>query len=450
MITTTSCNIYYASTQFSLSGVISLARSDLNVKKVLIYSKNSDIPELEIDVIKDIAWSKLLNEIFDKVILLNDLIYPTHPSKLTKKEIHILESVIKSDLGVRFVKTFYCESIQASPARALSEAFATCEIVVVSEGLMSYGPTRFNLPKGILNRVTTVHYSDILPEVAPLLLCEAEPDYISHPISCSFEVLESVYKEQLEELEFESNSIFYIGQYLSASGIISEQEEVDIISKTLTHLLSISEGRTVYFKPHPKFSPSMLSLVYNAVNKVLPNDFKVVNGDLPVELVVKKANADLVCGCFSTSLVTISSYFNTHVCTYHLKPVLQKLKVLQNSNRIPMVLICEKFHDESGDSSSFSELISKVSEYRSSNTLSNVMLWVSSLMHPTRFDTKDFNFDSIANKELYYSNVHDLSRVQKNNKIKQSIFRKYRTVVPYGVRSFIGDSRRIIKKSYNE
>jgi hypothetical protein len=62
------------------------------------------------------------------------------------------------------------DTLHAPPSSTLARIFHSASITVLSEGLMSYGPTRFKQPLSVIQRLDALAYLDLLPGVTPVLL----------------------------------------------------------------------------------------------------------------------------------------------------------------------------------------------------------------------------------------------------------------------------------------
>ena len=132
------------------------------------------------------------------------------------------------------------------------------------------------------------------------------------------------------------NSALLLGQYLSALGILSPEEEEDLHVRMMRG--AVERGhRSIVIKPHPT-APARYSRALETEADRLGVELTVL--DLPVlaELLFEKSPPALVVGCFSTALFTASSFYGLPVARIGTEPLLDRLTPYQNSNRVPAVL----------------------------------------------------------------------------------------------------------------
>jgi hypothetical protein len=452
-------DVFLASTQFGVVSLVSFLAQcggkDENRKRILLYSLNGSTPELEFDVTRSRKWKLVLEKHFDICVVLNEVIFPTHPASLKKNQIAGLGNYLKSFLGCR-VDRIFCESIQVSPARAFVQAFPGAEIWVYSEGLMSYGPTRFKLEKSILDRITTVLYGELLSTVRPELLSEVSPRYLPTSLGQSFELLSDIFVDEVSDAALEGSALIYVGQYLAGANICAESLEEEITFSALSYLVKIADGRPVYYKPHPRVSFSLLSSLKIRYRETFGEDLRVLLGAVPIELLAIRYKPALIAGVFSTSLITCGNILKIPVCTMGLSTILGGLAPLQNSNRIPMVVCREVLHEEDFSTGSFAELIQKIDARRGVvdySRLEKVIRLVAMIMHWERYEALavqggDMVADGLSAEELalYVSGaaIPSLMPVKKIGLLRR-IKMFYKDVIPYPLRKTSGDLRRKLK-----
>ncbi|SHG62742.1 hypothetical protein SAMN05443575_2413 [Jatrophihabitans endophyticus] len=332
-------SVFYASTLF---GAMTLATAldagafgDHDERRVLIVSNTVPIPEItpSFDRLPAAAG---LRERFDDVVDWNALVAPLHPSRWRPRaaEAPMLARLFAQRLGLAGgVRELVLESVAVAPARTIGSLLQGCPITVYSDGLMSYGPTRDNLPAGIGRRTSRLLYLDLVPTIAPLLLREYDVATVALPDTGFRRVVASL---PAADAAGARGAPVVLGQYLSQLGILEPREELELHERMLDALAARGADRVV-FRPHPAARrvhvlPLQRHAQRRGVELVVPDD------GLPAESWFAAAGPSLVVSCFSTALFTASRFYGCEVATMGTDTVLERVAPFENSNRIPVTL----------------------------------------------------------------------------------------------------------------
>ena len=142
-------------------------------QRVLLVVNNAKIPEIGRSVSEQDGFESLARR-FDRVVSLNDLIFPYHPrawnpptGKVPMWRDLILEAVgFEGEFGITL------QSLPVRPSTTLTRLFKGSPIDVVSDGLMSYGPTRKPIRRSIAENLRRLLYLDLAGGLRPVLLSE--------------------------------------------------------------------------------------------------------------------------------------------------------------------------------------------------------------------------------------------------------------------------------------
>jgi hypothetical protein len=201
---------------------------------------------------------------------------------------------------------------------------------------MSYGPTRNKLDILVHTRIRRLLHLDLVEGLRPLLLSEygVEPQIV--PAEPFLKVLHEL-SEAAEELAAIESPALLLGQYLSALGILTADEEEDLHLRMLRG--AAGEGhRRVVFKPHPP-APVRYSRALEKEAAELDVELTVLDTPVLAEVLYQRMRPALVVGCFSTALLTASTFFELPVARIGTDLLLERLAPYQNSNRVPVTVV---------------------------------------------------------------------------------------------------------------
>jgi Alpha-2,8-polysialyltransferase (POLYST) len=332
--------VFYCSTFFgamTLSAAIDAGCfSGADEHRLLIVSTNAAVPEVTVRVDETPGFEQLRDR-FDEVVFWNDVIAPLHPSSWSPSpaELPMLSRLVQARLGLDVVSELVVESIAVAPARTIARLIRDCPITVFSDGLMSYGPTRNALPSDINGRLRRVLYLDLVPFLEPLLLREYDVKIEAVPRAAFTRVLDRL--PGPPGADAARGCPVIIGQYLSAVGIGSRDDEAALHADMLRALVARGYGQVV-FKPHPAAGTGHVRRL-RAVAAELEVDLTVVDDSVSAEAWLGVARPELVVSCFSTALLTASCYFGLPVAAMGCATALERIAPYQNSNRIPATVV---------------------------------------------------------------------------------------------------------------
>lgn len=236
------------------------------------------------------------------------------------------------------------ESVAVPPSNWLARVFASSPVTAHSDGLMTYGPTRTEIPHRVAGRIEQLCYLDLVPGLRPVLLSEF--DVPAHPVprTAMRKIFEEIALEGAGAEEPEGpwggageRTAVVVGQYLSALGLVSRAEEGDLHARMLTKAAKDGAERVV-FKPHPSAPPGMLEPLRRAADAASV-EFAVLEDSRPLEVLIAQEAPRLVVASFSTALMTARAVFDVPVASVGTKDLLRRLTPFENSNRVPATII---------------------------------------------------------------------------------------------------------------
>ncbi|UQX03592.1 alpha-2,8-polysialyltransferase family protein [Streptomyces sp. RerS4] len=316
-------------------------------ERVLLVCNNVDIPEVATPLHHMPGAAAVLKR-FHRVVYWNDLIYPFHPALWSPRDedAPLWRTVMAEKMGLRpGPLELVVESIQVKPAQTLCKIFSDATLAVYADGVMSYGPTRNDLHRGIHGRITRVLYLDLVPTLLPMLLTEygipSEPVHTGAVLKLIAEVtdecrpiLERVIPPALAARGPETAVL--LGQYLSPLGILTEEEEEELHLRMFHNALRLG-FTSVVFKPHPS-APSSLADTLGEAAREAGVAFLVLDVPVLAETVFAHLAPRQVIGCFSTGLFTARALYGIPVAQIGALEVIRRMRPYANSNRIPATL----------------------------------------------------------------------------------------------------------------
>ncbi|MET9900213.1 alpha-2,8-polysialyltransferase family protein [Streptomyces sp. NPDC006446] len=307
-------------------------------RRVLLVSNNAATPETTPGV-EDMPGFEQLRGRFDDVISWNETISPFHPGgwaprpddvPLWERHLRLAWNLGDDDIELAV------ESIQVNPALGVSQIFMGAPVTVYADGLMSYGPTRNKIDPLVGTRVTRLLHLDLVPGLRPLLLTEfdVEPEIV--PTDAFVKVLAQLV-DTGDTLPAIDEPALLLGQYLSALGILTAEEEEDLHVRMLKGVIALGHTRVV-FKPHPT-APARWSRVLEREAEKLGADLTVLDTPVLAEVLYQRMRPALVVGCFSTALLTASALYGLPVARVGTGALLDRLTPYENSNRVPVTIV---------------------------------------------------------------------------------------------------------------
>lgn len=320
------------------------ADSDAVGERILVLAGSAPVPELG-DALQNTPGFPALARRFDRVVDYGELLWPHRPGQFSPRDDELLmwEKLLRSywKLGNEPVQ-LVLESIQVDPAIALARIFSSASVVVHSDGLMSYGPTRNPLPRHIAQRLDALLYVDLIPGLDPVLLREHRPERMI--------VSRAAVRTVIDELALGSENgvlvdrrspakrtALVLGQYLTRLRILTLEEEDE--QQRLMLIEAAARGAEVcVFKPHPSAGPARLREL-EATAEELGLELLVLRTAALAEVVIAQLQPDVVIGSFSTALATARYLFDIETVAVGTDLLLERLSPYQNSNRIPATII---------------------------------------------------------------------------------------------------------------
>ncbi|MFI7237261.1 polysialyltransferase family glycosyltransferase [Streptomyces cyaneofuscatus] len=312
-------------------------------RRILVVCNNAAIPETS-PALDTMPGFERLRSRFDDVVSWNETIAPFHPSgwsprpddvPLWERHLRLLWGLGEDEVELTV------ESIQVNPALALSQIFADSPIDVYADGLMSYGPTRSKIQPLVGTRVRRLLHLDLVPGLKPLLLTEfgVEPQVME--TESFLKVLGELAAAPAGLPSVETPALL-LGQYLSALGLISAEEEEELHLRMMRGAVALGHTRLV-FKPHPtapaQWSRSMEAEAERLGAELTILDTGMVRAPVLAEVLYERMRPALVIGCFSTALLTASAFYGLPVARVGTKLLLERLTPYENSNRVPVTLV---------------------------------------------------------------------------------------------------------------
>ncbi|MGW5936741.1 alpha-2,8-polysialyltransferase family protein [Streptomyces celluloflavus] len=307
-------------------------------RRLLVISNNAAVPETT-PALDTMPGFDRVRARFDGVVSWNEAIRPFHPGGWSPRadDVPLWERYLRLlwDLGEDRI-ALVVESIQVSPALALAQLFPEAPLDVYADGLMSYGPTRNKLDPLIGTRIGRLLHLDLVPGLTPLLLTEFGVAPQTVPTTAFTEVLDEL-ADASGELDVPEGGALLLGQYLSALGILTPQEEEELHVRMVRG--AVGRGhRAVVFKPHPS-APARWSHLLEREAAALGVELTVLERPVPAEVLYRRMRPALVVGCFSTALLTAATFYGLPTARTGTGLLLERLTPYQNSNRVPVTLV---------------------------------------------------------------------------------------------------------------
>ncbi len=307
-------------------------------RRILLVSNNAATPETT-PALDEMPGFERLRPRFDDVLSWNETIFPFHPggwqprvedAPLWERHLRLLWDLGEDDVSLAV------ESIQVHPALGVAQIFTDAPLTVYADGLMSYGPTRNKLDPLVGTRVERLLHLDLVPGLAPLLLTEFDVPAQLVPTPAFTKVLAEL-ADTDAGLPGDEGAALLLGQYLSALGILSAEEEEDLHVQMLTGAVGLGHNRVV-FKPHPT-APARFTRTLEQEAEKLGVELTVLDTPVLAEVVYGRTRPALVVGCFSTALLTAAELYGLPVARVGTETLLDRLTPYENSNRVPVTIV---------------------------------------------------------------------------------------------------------------
>ncbi|MFD8545095.1 alpha-2,8-polysialyltransferase family protein [Streptomyces sp. NPDC059649] len=333
--------IFVASTLYgaaTLAAALDADRFAPAGRRLLLLSNNATTPETTASLDTMPGFERLRGR-FDRVLSWNDTISPFHPGGWSPRadDVPLWERYLRLLWGLGDDQVeLVVESIQVNPALAIAQLFPDAPIEVYADGLMSYGPTRNKLDPLVGTRIGRLLHLDLVPGLSPLLLTEFDVPAETVPTDAFTKVLSEL-GEVSGEFDVPEGGALLLGQYLSALGILTPEEEEELHVRMVRG--AVGRGhREIVFKPHPS-APARWSRLLEREAAKLDVTLTVLDSPVLAEVVYQRMRPALVVGCFSTALLTAATFYDLPVARTGTDLLLERLTPYQNSNRIPVTLV---------------------------------------------------------------------------------------------------------------
>jgi len=311
-------------------------------RRILLQSSSALAPEL-VSLPTEITGADQILTRFDRTITLNDLLAPLHPHSFTpaRHELAVWQRLLRRywDLGDGPVE-LVLESLAVNPSHWLAGVFHDSPITVISDGLMSYGPTRNRLPLGVGQRLDALVHLDLVPGLSPMLLREFAVPCVAVPNESVIKVFRRMVDARACPDRVRVDGVptaVVLGQYLSALGLLTPAEEANLQADLVG--AAIGRGaRRILFKPHPASPQASLGPV-TAAARSAGVELIMVDDPAPAEVLIAQIRPMAVVASFSTALVTAGTLFDAPVIAVGTELLLERMTPYQNSNRIPVTII---------------------------------------------------------------------------------------------------------------
>ncbi|MFF3510097.1 alpha-2,8-polysialyltransferase family protein [Streptomyces sp. NPDC002573] len=333
--------IFLASTLYGTATLAAALDSDCFTpadRRILLVCNNAATPETTPGLDESPGFEQLRRR-FDEVISWNETITPFHPGGWAPRldDVPLWERYLRLlwNLGDDDIELIV-ESIQVNPALGFCQLFTGAPVTVYADGLMSYGPTRNKIDPLVGTRIDRLLHLDLVPGLKPLLLTEfgVEPEIVPT----------EAFAKVLTELENTGDALpsldapaLLLGQYLSALGILTAEEEEDLHVRMLKGAVALGHTQVV-FKPHPT-APVRWSRILEKEAEKLGVDLTVLDTPVLAEVLYQRMRPALVVGCFSTALLTASAFYGLPVARIGTEALLERLTPYENSNRVPVTIV---------------------------------------------------------------------------------------------------------------
>ncbi|GAB3174586.1 alpha-2,8-polysialyltransferase family protein [Myceligenerans halotolerans] len=311
-------------------------------RSVLMVTNNAKIPEIAPSLAEQPGFDTIAAR-FDDVVHLNEIIFPYHPRAWNppRKKYGSWRESFDEALGLEEGFGITLQSLPVRPSSTLTKLFPDSPVDVVSDGLMSYGPTRKGIRPSVAERLNRLLYLDLAAGLRPVLLSEHEISTVVLSADAFRAVVQEYGKAALQDGAPESmfsghvDSIM-LGQYLAALDLLTERQEEELHLDFLRAAAQLGHEK-VAFKPHPSAPPTFTHRLLELAED-LDVSLTVLDTPVPVEVLYERLRPKAAIGCFSTGLSTAVETYGMEGYTVGVDLLLAELPKFEDSNRIPLVI----------------------------------------------------------------------------------------------------------------
>lgn len=337
-----------ASTLFGATTVVAALDAGLLPgadRTVLVVQNNVPVPEVS-DAFDSQDGFDTLRDRFDDVVYWNDVIAPYHPkawrpqaddAPLWERHLRLLWNLGDDDVDI------VAESVATSPTSAMVACFPGAPVTVYADGLMVYGPTRFDVDHAVGGRIRSLLHLDLVPGLRPVLLREWEVPCEVIPTEAFVKVVDQIAQvtggggTSRGDQEPDGPHALLLGQYLSAIGLVTPQEEADL-HRTMVRAAVDRGFHRVVLKPHPS-APVDDTASLAAYAAELGAELTVATAGTIAETRYATRPPGLVVSCFSTALASATALYGIPSAAVGTELLLGRLEPYENSNRVPAMIV---------------------------------------------------------------------------------------------------------------
>lgn len=312
-------------------------------ERILVLADGSQTPELTVPLAEHEGFTVVASR-FDRVVDLAALLYPRRPVQFAPRheEYAVWERLLRShwqlgDGEIQLVLDF----IQVNPGFSLAGVFADAELWTHSDGLMTYSPTRRELPLQLTQRLTGLVHLDLVPGLRPQMLTEHGVTQRSVPLRGLRTVLDEVSAGPgvaagaVEQGDGRPTALV-LGQYLGSLGLVTPAEETEL-NRSLVLEAARRGAEVCVVKPHPA-APPLRTIELAETAREARVELVIDTSSEVAELIMCRRKPHWVISCFSTGLSTARFLLGLEAVAVGTATLLARLTPYENSNRIPLVL----------------------------------------------------------------------------------------------------------------
>jgi len=325
-------------------------------ERVLVLATSSQVPELSADLQDQQGFARVAAR-FDRVVDLAALLYPRRPVQFAPRDVEVLtwQRLLRSHWGLDDDRIqILMDSVQVNPALALARIFDEADLYAHSDGLMTYSPTRKQLPRQLGQRLVGLVCVDLVPGLSPKLLTEEAVTHLIVPADSVRQLIKEVAEVgdgSGPTAHDDRPTALILGQYLSSLQLLTRQQESELHRRMIVE--AATRGAAVCrFKPHPSSPPTMILDLTEQAER-LGIELVVDASTEIAEITMCRSRPRWVISCFSTGLATARYLLGIEAVAVGTRDLLTSLSPYQNSNRVPLVLAELLFTDRMIDDRRF-------------------------------------------------------------------------------------------------
>lgn len=282
---------------------------------VLLTVGTAPIPELGGDLATQPGFDGPARR-FDRVVSLNEAIYPQHPSSWDPDTDDGRRQAVAAAVGLREPFGITLPSVSAAPSDALLRVFPEGPVDVVVDAAAGYGPPRPALPSQVMARLRRLVSLDLAGGLRPALVREHALEHAVVPPAAFRAVVPDDAGRAVGQ---ESADAIVLGQDLSP---LSPDEEQRLHEAFLRVAAALGHRRVV-LAPPPS-GPSASAHRLPALAEELGLRLRVLDDPVPAEVLYAALRPAAAIGCCSTGLVTASEVYGMDAYAVGIDEVLER------------------------------------------------------------------------------------------------------------------------------